>query len=154
MSYTIGNRLTDDMPLFLYLLAKVHRFSEICISDGHHFLIQPVFFHLPVQRCRIDFQHRCRLFSMPLAGFKGVGDIHFLLRFVFQRADNRCGSWLFVMLMDSDVQSIHLQYRCFRNKHGAFHPVLQFTHIARPGIGKHPASGIVGKTACFLFQFP
>lgn len=37
MLYTIGNRLTDDMPLFLYLLANVHIFSEICISYGLHF---------------------------------------------------------------------------------------------------------------------
>lgn len=37
MLYTIGNRLTDDIPLFLYLLANVHIFSEICISYGHQF---------------------------------------------------------------------------------------------------------------------
>ena len=37
MLYTIGNRLTDDMPLFLYLLANVHIFSEIYISYGLHF---------------------------------------------------------------------------------------------------------------------
>jgi len=37
MSYTIGNRLTDGMPFFLYLIANVHIFSEICINDGHHF---------------------------------------------------------------------------------------------------------------------
>lgn len=141
------------MPLFLYLLANVHIFSGICINNGHHFLVQPVFLHLPVQCCRIDFQYRCRLFPVPVAGFKGIDDIHFLLRFVFQRPDNSCGSGLIIMLMDFCIHPLHLQYRCFRNKHGAFHPVLQFTYITRPRVGKHPASGIVGKTACFPFQF-
>ena len=38
MLYTIGNRLTDDMPHFLYLLANVHIFSDIYTTAGIYFI--------------------------------------------------------------------------------------------------------------------
>lgn len=44
MLYTIGNRLTDDMPHFLYLLANVHIFSDIYTNCGHLFYFSPYFF--------------------------------------------------------------------------------------------------------------
>ena len=153
MLYIVGNCPIDSKPIFLYLIAKLHIFSDISINYSYQFHFSPYFFIFRYSVAGLIFSIAAACSRCPLQTFRALIMLSFSIDSSLRGRTVREGASSFthgrISISNASIFSIGVS----RDQYGTFDSVLQLPHVARPVIGEHPAPGIVRKALRFPFQF-